>query len=158
MAKQKTDLRRHPRLMALRDNGTFNHSAGEVEDPLFSGEGGFFDPHDLVQVKYEMLRRVRVENLAVTHAASAFGFSRVSYYQTLHAFQQHGMNGLLPRPHGPRRAHKLSDEVMAFVDACRQETPDKEAEELVAMIQREFGLHVHVRSLQRALARRKKNG
>ena len=156
MAKQKTNSGRRPRLAALRDNGTYNHSVGEVTDSLFVGDGEFFNPHDLVQVKYEMLRSVRAENLAVTHAAAAFGFSRVSYYQTLHAFQQHGMNGLLSRPHGPRRAHKLNDEVMAFVDACRQEEPDKEAEGLVSMIQREFGLRVHVRSLQRALTRRKK--
>ncbi|WP_311044454.1 MULTISPECIES: hypothetical protein [unclassified Rhizobium] len=32
-----------------------------VRDPKFRGSE-FFDPHDAVQVKYEMLRRVSVDN------------------------------------------------------------------------------------------------
>ena len=55
----------------------FYRNAESVTDELFLSEG-FFDPHDLIQVKYEMLRRVRKVNWSVTRAADAFGFSRIS--------------------------------------------------------------------------------
>lgn len=142
---------------ALRANGTFHARANEVDDALFR-ENGFFDPRDLVQVKYEMLRRVRERELSATSAAAAFGFSRVSYYQALHAFEREGIAGLLPRPRGPRHAHKLTGEVMAFVRASLLERPRARPEDLVEAVYREFGLRVHVRSLERALARSKKNG
>ena len=54
----------------------------------------FFDPRDLVQVKYEMLRRVQSEGHSVTGAATAFGFSRPSFYQALSAFEEGGLAGL----------------------------------------------------------------
>ena len=63
--------------------------------------GEFFDPRDLVQVKYEMLRRAREEGVAVSRAAEAFGFSRVAFYQIQRAFESEGLAGLLPRRRGP---------------------------------------------------------
>ena len=42
---------------SLRQQGVLNPHPQRVVDPLFL-EGGFFDPRDLVQVKYEMLHRV----------------------------------------------------------------------------------------------------
>jgi len=36
---------------------------------------------DVVQVKYEMLRRVRVDQVPMARAARAFGFSRPAFYQ-----------------------------------------------------------------------------
>jgi len=46
-----------------------------------------------VQVKYEMLRQVRVENHPLSQSAKAFGFSRPSFYQARSTFQQTGMAG-----------------------------------------------------------------
>ena len=45
---------------SLRQQGVLNPHPEKVAEPLFHGSE-FFDPRDLVQVKYEMLRRVRVE-------------------------------------------------------------------------------------------------
>jgi hypothetical protein len=59
---------------ALRDSGTWNPAAAEVNDALFRTHE-FFDPRDVVQVKYEMLRRVERDGLSVTQAARSFGFS-----------------------------------------------------------------------------------
>ena len=53
------------KLEALREEGALNPTPDEVQDPKFQ-ENEFFDPHDIVQVKYEMLRRVSVENAPVT--------------------------------------------------------------------------------------------
>lgn len=43
----------------LAEEGTLNPAPEKVSDPKFQ-EDGFFDPRDIVQVKYEMLRRVSV--------------------------------------------------------------------------------------------------
>ena len=40
---------------ALRKQGTLNPVPQAVTDPLFE-DSEFFDPHDLLQVKYEMVR------------------------------------------------------------------------------------------------------
>ena len=54
---------------SLRQQGVLNPHPQKVADPLFL-RGEFFDPRDLVQVKYEMLRRVRVEGASVTEVVS----------------------------------------------------------------------------------------
>ena len=51
----------------------------------------------------------------ITDACAAFGFSRPSFYQAQTAFEREGLSGLLPKRRGPRAAHKLTDEVSAFV-------------------------------------------
>ncbi len=142
---------------ALAEHGTLNPHPETVTDELFQ-TGEFFDPRDLVQVKYEMLRRVRVEGQTITEAATAFGFSRPSFYQAQATFEKEGLPGLVPRKPGPRRAHKLSEAVMDFVDQQRAKDHTLRAPALAAMIQKRFGLSAHPRSIERALARRTKKG
>jgi transposase len=142
---------------ALRQQGVLHAHPEDVRDPCFR-QHEFFDPRDLLQVKYEMLRRVQVEGLSVTAAAAAFGFSRPAFYQALAAYQRHGLPGLLPQRPGPRRAHKLSDAVVDFVLHHRAKNPSLRSAALSALIEDAFGLTVHPRSLERALARRQKKG
>ena len=44
----------------LQQQGVLNPNAAQVKDPLFQSSD-FFDAEDLVQVKYEMLRRVEID-------------------------------------------------------------------------------------------------
>ena len=142
---------------ALRANGTFNLRAEGVVDTLF-GKGDFFDARDLVQVKYEMLRRVREDGMSVARAATAFGFSRVAFYEIQRAWQGEGVGGLMPRPRGPKRGHKLTDEVMDFVRAAQAKDAALRAPGLVEQVRERFGIEVHPRSIERALARQSKKG
>ena len=98
----------------LREHGTLNPHPQRVLDELFR-DSEFFDPRDLVLVKYEMLRRVRLKEMDVTEAAATFGFSRPSFYQAQSLFQQGGLAGLIPKRPGPQHAHKLSDEVLDYL-------------------------------------------
>ena len=141
---------------ALRRYRALNPRPQRVRDPAFTGDDPFFDPCDLMQVKYEMLRRVSEEGHPVSAASDAFGFSRPSFYEAKRALEEEGLPGLLPKPKGPRRAHKLSAEVMGELDAARAENPRLSIEDLVELILERFGLRVHPRSIERALARRKK--
>lgn len=140
---------------ALRQQGTLNPRPEDVTHPLFQ-TSEFFDALDLVQVKYEMLRQVRVEGQPVSQSATAFGFSRPSFYQAQSAFDREGLSGLVPRKRGPRRAHKLTPEVMEFVVETRVANPSLRLEALVRLIEERFGLRVHPRSIERRLLLRQK--
>ena len=144
-----------PKLEALRQHGTLNPRPQSVTDPLFQDQG-FFDARDLVQVKYEMLRRVRVEGAPVQVTATAFGFSRMALYQMGQRFQANGLAGLLPQPRGPQQGHKLTDEVVAFLWQLREAESDLGPLALQQRLVDRFGITVHPRSIQRALARLRK--
>jgi transposase len=139
----------------LRRRGCLNPRPEQVQDRLFQ-QSEFFDAHDLVQVKYEMLRRVQIEQQTVSQAATAFGFSRPTYYQAELDFQTQGLPGLIPEKRGPRRAHKLTAEVLSYVQQTRSEQPSLRITQLATAIQEKFGITVHPRSLERALARQEK--
>ena len=123
-----------------------------MDDGFRSSE--FFDARDLVQVKYEMVRRVEAGGAAVSAAAGAFGFSRQSYYTAARALADEGLAGLVPAKPGPRGAHKLTDEVLDHLQGLRDADPGLGAAELAAAVAERFGVMVHRRSVERALARR----
>jgi hypothetical protein len=148
--------RRAPdKLAALRAQGTLNPRPQAVQSPLFQ-DNMFFDPADLVQVKYEMLRHVQVDHQPVAHAAQAFGFSRPAFYHAQLSFTQGGFAGLLPQKRGPKGGHKLTPPVLAFVTAQRAATPTLRWPQLAALVRQQFQLRVHPRSLARQLEREKK--
>ena len=144
------------KLGTLQQQGTLNPRPKDVSDELFLRDD-FFDPRDLVQVKYEMLRRVQTEGQSVTDAAANFGFSRPSFYQALSGFEQDGLAGLVPRKRGPKQAHKLTEEVLTFIGEVRQKEPSVRLPDLVKLIQERFGTKVHPRSIERSLVRHQKN-
>ena len=146
--KQKPD----PKAAALAETRTLNPRPESVRDQEF-GSSEFFDARDLVQVKYEMVRRVRVDGAAVTRTAAAFGFSRPSFYEAAAAVDRDGLSGLMPAKPGPRRAHKLTDEVVAYARQLREQDPTVGSARLAAAIAERFAITVHPRSVERSLAR-----
>lgn len=146
---------RDPKERALEEAGVLHSEPERVTDERFRSQE-FFDPRDLVQVKYEMVRRVRTEGATVTEAAEAFGFSRPTFYQVQRAVEEVGLPGLLPKRPGPKGAHKLTEDVMAFIDELRERDPGVDPEELSRRVSERFERSVHPRSIERALARREK--
>ena len=143
------------KVQTLKQTGTLNKHPEAVTDEAFVASD-FFDARDLVQVKYEMLRGVEVEGRRATQCAQAFGFSRPSLYQAKAAFEQGGLSALLPQRRGPKCAHKLTAEVMEFLRGILAEEPSLGGRALAQRLQERFGLRVHPRSIERALAREKK--
>jgi len=141
-----------PKLQALRKQGSLNPHPEKVQDPLFA-TADFFDARDLVQVKYEMLRRVRVEHEPVSRSAATFGFSRPTFYQARALLERGGLPALVPKKPGPRRAHKLNREVVDFLQQERALDASLSSGELARRVQQRFGYKVHARSVERALAR-----
>lgn len=137
-----------PKEIALRDCGALN--THPVSDSLFS-DSDFFDSRDLVQVKYEMLRRVYKEGAAVSRATASFGFSRPSFYKSFKDFEREGIPGLLPRKRGPHRRHKLTAEVLAFARKLNSGEQPLGILALLDEVEKHFGIRVHRRTLERGL-------
>ena len=149
------DKTRDTKRKTLQRQGTLNPRPDQITHPLFH-TNDFFDPDDMIQVKYEMLRQVRVEQQPVTQAAKAFGFSRPSFYQAQLAFEQNGLPGLIPQKRGPRSGHKLTAEVMGFLNQARAKDSSLGTDDLLQMVKEECGVVVHRRSMERQFLRQKK--
>lgn len=140
---------------ALYQNNTLNKNADKVADPKFKNVA-FFDPDDIVQVKYEMLRSAQKDGTGVVKASKTYGFSRITFYKLSKAFKENGLSVLLPQKKGPRRAHKLSEEVMEFVGRLIEQKPGIKSDGIRQEIKDRFDLTVHKRSIERAINRSKK--
>jgi transposase len=147
--------RTDPKLSSLKESGTVNPHSQDVSDPAFVGSD-FFDPRDLVQVRYEMLRRVRIEGQPIAETAERFGISRPTFYKAQSDFDRAGLVGLLPEKRGPRGPHKITSEVLHFIEQLRAEDESLDIRALTEAIAQRFGLAVHRRTVERALARSKK--
>ena len=150
MASKKA---RDAKAQELAASRTLNPHPDAVRDAAFTA-GGFFDSRDLVQVKYEMVRRVEADGVSVSEAAASFGFARQSYYTAAHALAEGGLAALVPSRPGPRGAHKLTDEVLDHLDVLRVDQPGLSSKDLAEAVRDRFGIGVHPRSVERALARR----
>jgi len=140
---------------ALRAAGALHPNPKAIRDEAFL-QGDFFDPHDLVQVKYEMLRRHREEKSRVAEVARAFGTSRQAFYSAQALFDSQGIPGLIPKRRGPRGAHKCTEELLDFAEQWRDAHPAEGTLPLAQAIEQRFGIRINPRSIDRALLRQKK--
>jgi transposase len=143
-----------PKEAALAEARCLNPHPEQVTDPDFAASD-FFDARDAVQVKYEMVRKVKVGGAPVTQAAAAFGYSRPAYYAAAAALESAGLEGLVPARPGPRGAHKLTEQILAWAEeqlAARQALRPAQLPDRIAGA---FGVRVHPRSIEKALARRR---
>ena len=137
----------------MRKNGSFNHHASAVAAEVFKNSF-FFDVHDLVQVKYEMLRAVEKDHREVSSASADFGFSRVSYYQIKKEYDESGIAGLMPKKRGPKGSRKLSGSDIEFAKSL---VGTHTKAQIVSRLKEERGIDVSKRTLERQLSV-KKNG
>jgi len=142
---------------ALQTTGTLNPRAAQVQHPLFE-KSSFFDPEDLLQLKYETLRAVEIERCPIAKAARDFGLSRPTIYEAQVQFQQEGLEGLLPHKRGPKAAHKLTEEILQYFQAQRTAEPELKAEELARRVRQRYGVKLHPRTIQKALNAKAKRG
>jgi len=145
------------KIKALRQSGTLNAHADHVRHPLFANSL-FFDPNDLLQLKYEMLRAIQTEHISLTAAAADFGFSRPTVYQTQADFEARGLNGLLPEKRGPKNPHKLTTQIREFLFKLHADEPELSGAQLAAKVKRRWRISLHARTIEKALAARAKRG
>ena len=142
---------------ALLATGTFNPRAAKVRHGLFQNSD-FFDPEDLLQLKYETLRTLEKDGYSIAHAAREFGLSRPTIYQAQEQFQKQGLEGLLPHKRGPQKPHKLTEEIVQFLAETITTEPTIASEELARRVRKRFNRTLHPRTIEKALKSKAKRG
>jgi transposase len=142
---------------ALQASGTFNPRQDRVRHALFQ-QSDFFDPCDLLQLKYETLRALQQEGYSIARAAADFGLSRPTIYQAQDHFQEQGLEGLLPDKPGPKSPHKLTADVRQHLRELRQAEPKLKARELARRVRQRFHLKLHPRTIEKASKSEAKRG
>ena len=135
--------------------GALNPHPEEVQVPLFLANE-FFDPRDFLQVKYEMIRRVRVDGDTVAGSARLFGLSRPAFYKADAAFEKGGLSALVRQRPGPKSAHKLTPEVMKFILMAHEDGEPLGARALAKRVMEELGVMIHPRTIERGFQSAKK--
>jgi transposase len=138
------------KLHALREQGSLHRHPAAVTDALFQ-QNPFFDPRDVVQVKYELLRRVSIDKVSVTEASGEYGVSRPTYYQAKADFDVAGIAGLVPAKPGPRGPHKVDDDVLAFLRAQVVAGEPLRARELAKLVRDELDIELHPTPIERVI-------
>ena len=136
----------------LRKAGQLNPHPERVQDPRFL-DSPFFDPRDLVQVRYEMVRQVRTRQLTFAKAARRFGVSLPTCFRAAKAFARQGVAGLVPQRRGPRGPRKITPEIVRFVRDHRARHPRTSSTAMAGLIRERFRVRVSRSGLDKALAR-----
>jgi transposase len=142
---------------ALRATGTFNARSAQVRHPIFQ-RSEFFDPEDLLQLKYETLRALETDGYSIARAASDFGLSRPTIYQAQQHFQKQGLQGLLPRKRGPKQPRKLTPKILEHLQELLAADPQLKAAKLAARLRQRFRVKVHPRTIEKAFKSKAKRG
>lgn len=147
------------RKAVLADAGLLNPHPETVTDSLFHEHPEFFDPHDLVQVRYETLRAHLMDGEKVEALRARYGVGRQTFYNLLEKFTTGGSAGLLPGKRGPRNAWKLGPDIRTYVLKELERDPQMSGATLASSIQANFKLIVHKRTVEKLLVelRSKKN-
>lgn len=132
------------RLRVLTQAGLLHPRPEAVYSPLFTGGSDFFVASDKVQVKYEMLRAHLVDDMAVSEAAAAHGYSRAAFYLVAAAFEQSGMAGLVDERRGRRGPIKLRPEIVDFIRA-----EGGSGAQIAEQVAERFGVRLHRRTIER---------
>lgn len=144
-----------PKVALLRQSRTLHPSPDEVRDAQFLTDP-FFDRRDLLQVRYEMVRRVRVDRQSIRRTAASFGVTPPTVYATQRRFLQRGLTGLLPLKSGPKGGWKTTPEVLRFLSELTEKEGHLPYRELSRRVQDRFGKSIDFSTLYRSLRRPEK--
>src|SRR5258707_13546449 len=102
--------RSDPKEAALAATRCLNPHPEQVTDPAFLASE-FFDARDAVQVKYEMVRKVKADGAPVTAAAAAFGYSRPAYSEAASPLERSRLAGMVPASPGTSGPHHITGQI-----------------------------------------------
>jgi len=132
----------------LLENGTFNKNHAKVTEQRFLDDD-FYDPQDLVQIKYEMLRTAKESSRNIKEIAIQFGFSRAAFYKIKASFDKEGISAFCPNRSGPKKARKLTPEHQDFIDSYIAQNPKASSGKITDILQSERGLTISRRTVER---------
>ncbi len=135
-------------------NGTFNKNHEKVKNEKFLTDT-FYDPMDIVQVKYEMLKDAAEGSWQIAKVAAEFGLSRASFYKIKEAFESRGLSALVPEKPGPKKPYKLTEPYAKYIDKYISEKPKASSNEIATNLRKDKGLKVSKRTVERYRSKKK---
>jgi transposase len=141
----------------LAEQGLLHATPERVCHPLFLTEG-FFDAHDLAQVRYEMLRAARADEHTVAQACRLFSFSREYFYQLERDFMARGYVALIGAPRGRRPLLELNQEIVIFLVQRKMADSNLTGEELRKEILATYQVDCSRRTVERLLEKLQMQG
>jgi hypothetical protein len=155
----------------LEKEGLLNQKPERISPSLFA-DNDFFDPLDLTQVRYEMLRSARIEKIPVAtqvryemlrsariektpvaKACKLFGFSREYFYRLERNFMAHGLVSLLGSPKGRRPLIAINQEIVNFIVHRRIDNPNLSGDDLRKEILKLYKIDCSRRTVERVIER-----
>lgn len=134
----------------LEKEGVINSKPERVSVSLFENIE-FFDPLDLPQVKYEMLRSARVDKVSVATVCKLFGFSREYFYKLERVFMERGYVSLLGSSMGRRPIIAINQEIVNFIAHKKQEFPGVSGESIRKEILCIYNVNCSRRTVERII-------
>ena len=134
----------------LEKEGLLNTKPQRVSHSLFETLD-FFDPLDLPQVRYEMIRSARVDKISVAAACKLFGFSREYFYKLERAFMARGYVAMLGSTMGRRPIIALNQEIINFIVHRKIEEAGLSGEKLRQEIQGLYKVDCSRRTVERII-------
>ena len=134
---------------SLKSSGSYNDRHREVTLNRFNNDD-FYDPSDIVQVKYEMLRGVREHDLTVEEVSKQYGMSRTAYYNAKEAFEENGVLGLIPVKRGPKGS-RLDPETERCIDEYLADHPRSKTPEVCKRVLSVTGISIPVSTMRRII-------
>ena len=139
------------KLEFLKQENLENSRADRVTHELFKNIN-FFDPYDLPQVRYEMLRTVHAEDTSVVNTCKLFGFSREIYYRLERKFMEEGLVCLLGSSKAGRRPLiALNQEIVNYIVYRKIDSPDLSGADLCKEICEIYKVDCSQRTVERLL-------
>lgn len=141
---------REEKIKFLKKEGLLNQKPDRISHSLFKIHD-FFDPLDLLQVRYEMLRSVKVDGYPVAKVCRTFGFSREYYYKLWRMFLERGFVGLLGAPQGRRPLIALNQELVNFIIHKKLENPKLPSKKICKQIINIYHIECSTRTVERII-------
>jgi len=138
----------------LVSNGTYNKNYMKVKNKKFIEES-FYDPMDIIQVKYEMLKDALYGNRSIMEIANEFGFSRASFYKIKNEFDKKGISAFIHDKVGPKEPYKLKDNFKEYIDKYIQNNPGVSSNEIAINLNKDKEVNISKRTIERYRSRKK---
>ena len=141
----------------LKETRTFNRNHDKINDNLFA-ESDMLDARDLLQVRYEMVRAVKIDKSSATEVAQRFGVSESTLNRNIRALNEGGVIALIPESKGPKGQYSLDEDELKFIDSYLEAHPDATGGQVYSALLKEKQSTVSKRTVERHLASKKEIG
>ena len=140
------------KIQRLSETRTLNPDPESVTDPLFANSS-FFDPKDLLQVRYEMVRS-HIKETTLKETAARYGMSVATCVRLKRTYREGGLHALIPGRRGPRGPRKITPEMLDFAKEYLEHHGDTSIRTLAKLVSEQFEVSIHFSALHRALAKK----